>query len=155
MRRIDPDAVIGSIEKALEAIETQEEHSQKKVASAIQRAESREGVSIHMADHFEIQNMSDETVVGSPAGSEIMMIGRTKPSLKADMYIIGRDPDNPRELVYYKFDSGNVQKRDCGSYGEQTISRFDLVIIPDGNRVEIFNIGKNTDELYYEADVEI
>jgi hypothetical protein len=139
----------------LEAIEIQEEHSQKKVASAVQRAESREGVSVHVRDHLEIQNMSDETVVGSPAGVPIMEIGGMRPSLKADMYIIGRDPDNLRELVYYKFDSGNVQKRDCGSYAEQTISRFDLVIIPDGNRVEIFNIGKNTDELYYEADVEI
>lgn len=108
-----------------------------------------------MADHFVIQNMSGEEVVGSPGGLELAMIGSMKPSLNADMYVVGRDPSNPRKLVYYKFDSGNVTKRDCGEYSDQTISRFHLVLIPDGNRVELFNIGKNPEELYYEADIEL
>jgi hypothetical protein len=77
-----------------------------------------------------------------------------EPSLNADLYIVGREPSDPRQLVYYKVSGSNISKRDCGQTADQTISRFDLAIVPSGDRVEIFNLGKNKTDLYFEGEFE-
>lgn len=155
MKRVSPSKKIAdSIRNALTEIERQEEHDENKVSKAIQRLQKHGGVDIHMGDHFEVKNYGGEEMIASPAGAQIMMIGKTKPSLKGNMYIIGREPNNNRELVYYKISGSNISKRDCGQRADITVSRFDLALIPSGDRVEIFNLGANKTDLYFEGEIE-
>lgn len=155
MRRVSPDKnIASSINKALIQIEEQQEHDENKVKTAIQRLEEHGGVDLHLGNHFEIKNYGGEIVAASPGGAHIMRIGNMKPSLRGDMYIIGRDSGDSRQLVYYKVNSSNISKRDCGPNADQTISRFDLAIVPSDDRVQIFNLGKNKTDLYFEGEVE-
>ena len=41
-----------------------------------------------------------------------------------------------------------------GEKAGRTVSRFDLAIFPKGDRVQIFNLGKNKKDLYFEGEAE-
>ncbi len=155
MKRLSASKKIAdSIQSALRQIEQKQEHDEKKVEQTLQNLRTHGGIDLHLGDHFEINNVGGDAYVASPAGIKAMMIGGAKPSLKGQMYIIGREPGTDRELTYYKIGSSGVQKRECGQAAGRTVSRFDLAIIPSGDRVEIFNIGKNKKDVYFEGEIE-
>ena len=155
MKRISPSKKIAdSIYQGLEQSEKNQEHDEKKIEKSIQNLREHGGLDLHMADHFEIQNYSGEAYLASPGGSKIMMIGKTKPSLKGEAYIVGREPGTDQELVYYKLTGSGIERRDCGEKAGRTVSRFDLAIFPKGDRVQIFNLGKNKKDLYFEGEAE-
>lgn len=155
MKRVSPSKnVVSSIENALVQIEKQQEHDEEKVEKAIQKLKKRGGVGLHLGNHFEIRDYKGKVYVTSAAMHNDMAIGGMEPSLKGDMYIVGREPGDSRQLVYYKVNGSDISKRDCGQKADPTISRFDLAIIASGDRVEIFNLGKNKTDLYFEGEVE-
>ena len=155
MKRISANnKTVKNVESALKQIEKQQEHDADKVRKSISNLKEHGGVDLHLADHFEIKNIGGKGYVSSPGGANLMLIGETKPSLKAGMYIVGREPNSNAELVYYKVTGSGIQKRDCGKSADSTVSRFDLAIIPQGDRVQIFNIGRNKTDLYFEGEVE-
>ncbi|NMJ76815.1 hypothetical protein GLU64_00160 [Nanohaloarchaea archaeon] len=154
MERVSPSSdVVSSIENTLVKIEEQQEHDKEKVSKSMSRLEEHGGIELYLGDHFEIKKRGGEQLVGSPGSARMMIVGKMKPSLNGDMYIVGRDIDDARQLVYYKVDGGNVTKRDCGQKADVSVSRFNLAIIPGDDRVEIFNIGKNETDLYFEGEV--
>jgi hypothetical protein len=159
MKRVSANKdIVSSIENALAQIEKQQEHDKEKVGKAVQRLEKHGGVNLHLGDHFEIAQ-KDFNIIGSPSGSKKMMIGEAMPSLKGDMYIIGRDVGHKKgqvvgDLVYYKFNNSQVSKREGGEKAPKSFSRFQLALIPNGDRVEIFNIGGKKVDLYFEGEVE-
>jgi|GEM_PF-770365 hypothetical protein len=155
MKRISADQnVANTIQSVLQQIEQQQEHDERKIEQSLQNLRKHGGVELHLGDHFEIKNMGGEAYVASPGGAKMITIGKMKPSLKGDMYIIGREPGKGSELAYYKATGSGIQKRDCGKAADVTVSRFDLAVFPSGDRVRLFNIGTNKSDLYFEGEVE-
>lgn len=154
MRKIQADQdVRNSIRDALEKIEYEQEHDGEKVKKSLKNLEKHGGVDLHLGDHFEIGKGMGK-YVQSPGGGKLMVIGKMKPSLNGNMYIVGREPGTDQELVYYKVDDSGIEKRDCGKNAGRTVSRFDIAIIPSGDRVEVFNIGKNNMDVAFEGEVQ-
>lgn len=159
MERLSPDQdVLNSVEKALVKIEKQQEHDKDKVREAVQRLEKHGGVDLNLADHFEV-GLKDFKVLGSPGGAKKMLIGETMPSLNGDMYIIGRNINHTEgqvvgDLVYYKIEDSQVRKREVDQKVPKSLSRFHIALIPDGDRVKLFNIGGKKLDLYFEGEIE-
>jgi|APHM01.1.fsa_nt_gi hypothetical protein len=155
MKRISPTQnILEYIEKALTRIEEEQEHDDQKVEEAIERLKDHGGVELHMGDSFELRNYSGEGILASPGSKNKIVIGKMEPSLKGDMYIIGRDPDNARKLVYYKVNGSEITRRECSQKANVMISRFDLALVSGDDRVRIFNMGINETDLYFEGEVQ-
>lgn len=143
------------IEKALTLIEEKEEHESRRISSAINRLSSRKsGIEVEDSEHFRVE-MGGKTVIGYPVASpgKKWAIGEMGTPLKGSVYILGRDPSNMNELVYYKVVGGNIKKRDAGEHpkGDNPV-RFEAAIIKSEGHVRIFNLGK--DQLRLELELE-
>ena len=155
MKRIEANQEIRNlIRENLEKIEYEQEHDEEKVKKSLKNLEKHGGVDLHLSDHFEISKGPGEHIQ-SPGGAKLMIIGNMKPSLSGNAYIVGREPGTDMQLVYYKVNNSGVERRDCGQEATRHISRFDLAIIPSGDRVKIFNLGTNPLDIKFEGKIEI